>query len=317
MKQRFFLPVISVITACMILLCQGSTVSAETRSQINVLPNTNTNIFDEEMLALLSEITEAAAQSQNVSIYYHDTETGYYFYYNPDSVYNSASTIKAIYCQYIVQSGADLSRKVEFTYAEKESYSGKLTANAVGQYFTVDELIQYSLIYSDNMAYRLLFRTFGNEGFNTYIKSLGLSRPQLSSYSEYTTVTAKDMDKCMLEIYRYSEAENAPYIIELLKNTTYNVQLSKGTKYETAHKYGYQGGSNGFHDTAIIYADEPYILSVYTNVNGNDKDCYKIFVQLSELTEKLHDKLHPTKKKSSELLRIFFPFLDKYAELFS
>lgn len=269
------------------------------------------------MLALLSEITEAAAQSQNVSIYYRDTETGFYFYYNPDSVYNSASTIKAIYCQYILQSGADLSRKVKFTYAEKESYSGKLTANAVGQYFTVDELIRYSIIYSDNMAYRLLFRTFGHEDFNAYIRSLGLSRPQLSSYSEYTKVNAKDMGRCMLEIYRYSEAENDPYIIDLLKNTTYSVQLAKGTKYEIAHKYGYQGGRDGFHDTAIIYADEPYILSVYTNVNGNDRDCCKIFVRLSELTEKLHDGLHPTKKEHSSLLRVFFPFIDEYLELFS
>lgn len=304
MKKRSFLTIISIITACILLMCPCVTVSAAS----SVPSGMETNITDEEMLGLLAEIADTAAGNDNVSIYYCDTKTGYYFYYSPDKVYKSASTIKAIYCQYILQSGADLSRKVKFTRAEKESYSGKLTSAAVGQYFTVDELIRCAIIYSDNMAYRLLYYTFGSEGFNSYIRSLGLKSPQLYG-SEYTTVTAEDMGRCMLEIYRYSEAENEHYLTELLKNTTYNCQLAKGTKYETAHKYGYQGGKNGFHDVALIYADEPYILSVYTNVDGNNRDCCSIFVSLSELTEKLHEGLHPKEKTTSLLIKLFFPYL--------
>lgn len=104
-----------------LFLCQSIDVAADTRSQVNVLPDTNTNIFDESMLAELSEITEMAeSYGGNISVYYNDTETGYYFYYNPDETYKSASTIKAIYCQYIIQSGADLDEKIKFTSAVKK-----------------------------------------------------------------------------------------------------------------------------------------------------------------------------------------------------
>ncbi|MGN0642264.1 MAG: serine hydrolase [Huintestinicola sp.] len=297
MKKHIILSAASILIAFIMIINTGSAVYAKERSQINVLPDTNTNIFDENMLELLSKITETAAESDNVSIYYCDTETGYYFSYKPDNVYRSASTIKAIYCQYILQSGADLDRKVRFYYPKKTSSSGKLTRKAVGKCFTVDELITYAIVNSDNMAYRLLYETFGYKDFNAYIKSLGLQSPLLGSSSEYSKVTARSMGKCMLEIYRYSKATGNTYLTDLMKNTAFDEQISKGVKAETAHKYGQQGGKNGYHDIAVIYAKEPYILSIFTNVDVNDPDCNSIFVKLSELTAKLHNELHSEKKK--------------------
>lgn len=57
-----------------LFLCQSIDVAADTRSQVNVLPDTNTNIFDESMLAELSEITKIAeGYNRNISVYYNDS----------------------------------------------------------------------------------------------------------------------------------------------------------------------------------------------------------------------------------------------------
>lgn len=211
-----------------LLLYQSIGVSADTRSQVNVLPNTNTNIFDKSMLAELSEITETADRyGGNISVYYNDTETGYYFYYNPDETYKSASTVKASYCQYIIQSGADLDEKIKFTSAVKKSCSGLLSADKVGEFFTVRELIRITIIYSDNMSYRLLFNRFGYKGYNEYIKSLGLNAPQLTATYEYSKVTARDIAKSIKEaliiFFTLTLLYNSKWIIRIFTVLSYLV----------------------------------------------------------------------------------------------
>ncbi|MCM1060854.1 MAG: class A beta-lactamase-related serine hydrolase [Eubacterium sp.] len=287
-----------------LLLCQSTDVSADKRSQVNVLPDTNTNIFDESMLAELSKITETAeSYGGNISVYYNDTETGYYFYYKPNETYKSACTVKASYCQYIIQSGADLDEKIKFTSAVKKSCSGLLSADKVGKYFTVRELIQISIIYSDNMSYRLLFNRFGYKGYNEYIKSLGLNAPQLTATYEFARVTAKDIAKCLKEVYRYSEETGDTFLVDLMKNTDYEYQITSGTKAETAHKFGNQGGTGGYHDSAIVYTEEPYILAIFTNIDPTSKKANEPFQKIAGMVEDFHIKLHKPKqseKKSAE-----------------
>ncbi len=279
------------------LLCQSIDVSADTRSQVNVLPNTNTNIFDKSMLAELSEITETADRyGGNISVYYNDTETGYYFYYNPDETYKSASTVKASYCQYIIQSGADLDEKIKFTSAVKKSCSGLLSADKAGECFTVRELIRISIVYSDNMSYRLLFNRFGYKGYNEYIKSLGLNAPQLTALYEYAKVTARDIAKCLKEVYRYSEEMGDTFLVDLMKNTDYECQITSGTKSEVAHKFGEQGGTGGYHDSAIVYTEEPYVLSIFTNIDSASQRANEPFQKIAGMVEDFHIKLHKPKQ---------------------
>lgn len=260
--------------------------------EITIANNIHTNMNAEAAKEFLEKIEKAAADGKSVSIYYRDTETGYYFYRNIDKRYPSASVIKAFYCQYLVATGVDLQQKIQLTEASKISSSKKLRKEHIGSWYTVEELIQYSIRNSDNMAYYLLFLTFGRSGFNDYIRSLGLEEPLLYSI-EYTTIGAEPAAKCMMEIYRYAQETGNTFLIDHLKNTTHRRQIDAGTDAEIAHKYGFQDGKNlGYHDAAIVYAEEPYILTICSRENGYESGCNDVFIEVARLVEEMHGLMH-------------------------
>lgn len=181
--------------------------------------------------------------------------------------------------------------EVTLQQVSRTSSTGKLSWESIGTTFTVDELIGYSIRSSDNQAYRLLYETFGIEGYNKYVDNLGSGGLSMDEKLEWSSVTPKKLSRVMLEIYRYSE-ENS-ILIDHLKNTTFNRQITAGTKYETAHKYGSNGGSDGYHDTAIVYADErAYVLTIMTHIDiAQTEDENAVFRRTAELCDELHAAL--------------------------
>ncbi len=270
------------------------TSSEESRpdEEILIADHIVTNLPADKAQSLLEKIEYVASEGKDVSIYYLDTETGYYFYRNIEEKYPSASVIKAFYCQYLLVTGVDLKQKIQLTETPKTSSSKKLTKDAIGTWFTVEELIKYSIRNSDNMAYYLLFTTFGRSGFNDYIRSLGLDEPYLYSI-EYTTLGAESAALCMKEIYRYAKKTGNTFLVDHLRNTTHKKQIDAGTETSIAHKYGLQDGKNlGYHDVAIVFTEEPYILAIFTRENGYESEANKVFREVASLVEELHISLH-------------------------
>jgi hypothetical protein len=98
----------------------------------------------------------------------------------------------------------------------------------------------------------------------------------------------------MLEIYRYSFTDSI--LLDHMKNTTYLYQIPSGTSYETAHKYGTNGGADGYHDTAIVFAPgRPYVLTIMTHiVTEASEDENEVFRKITELCDSLHRILFET-----------------------
>ncbi len=202
-------------------------------------------------------------------MYFTVPETGAYLSIDGDRKYHAASTVKAIYCQYLLERGVDLSEALTLTEVNRLSTSGKLTSSAVGQAFTVAELMEYAICQSDNQAYYLLYETYGWEGFNRYTAAIGIPEVTLGDESEWAIASARELSLAMAEIDRASSEDDT--LLRHLKNTDYNSQISAGTAYEVAHKYGYNGDGRGYHDTAIVYAPGgTYILTVMSNASFAD-----------------------------------------------
>jgi len=251
----------------------------------------HTNIDIPDAKSILYEIYCTASAKENVSVYYADVNREFYFGINEDQKYHSASTIKAVYAQYIISSGIDLSNEIVFTEQNRTSSSGKLNYSAIGKSFTVEELLRYTIRDSDNQAYRLLYDTFGTSEYNNYVASIGVRKLTLGNEYEWRTCSPKDLSYAMIEIY-FTGEENS-ILIDHLKNTTYNQQIAAGTPNETAHKYGYNGKDTGYHDTAIVYAqNRPYVLTVMTLLDPADPETDLIFQKLTELCDKLNELLY-------------------------
>ncbi|MBO5273749.1 MAG: serine hydrolase [Clostridia bacterium] len=255
---------------------------------VDLLPlpdSVSTNITNNDVRKLLARMAEIADE-YGVSVSYISGDGSYFCSIDGDKLYRSASTVKAIYCQYLVSTGIDLSAELLFDAQEaRTSVSGMLASDARGERFSVGELIEYTLVYSDNMAYRMLFEEFGVEGFNRWVKDLGLEELAFPSAEyEFFDVSAGALSGGMMVILQDGR------LIETMKRAGFKL-LALGTDHETANKYGYEGGTKGYHDTGIILAPNPYVLTVMSIIDANRADAAVPFYEVTRLCDKLNEML--------------------------
>ena len=272
---------------------ESGTSAIHTETEPLIIPDgVESDITDPACAELISELKAFADGFRDISIYYTDIDRTHYLAINADYEHEGASVLKALYCHFLLKHNVDRERLINFDEATRTSTSGELSEDAVGKDFSVDELIKLSIVYSDNMAYRLLFKTYGRYGFNDYIKSLGAETPRLPPGYEFSTVTARDLSTGMLDIYSYSLETDYQFYTDLLTESAPGGLIDSGSKYVVAHKYGYHGGYDGYHDTAIVYAEKPYILTIMTRVFPYAKDSDEVFRRTTELVEAIHEKLN-------------------------
>ncbi len=225
----------------------------------------------------------------HIALYYEDLETGRRIEYDSDRVFHPASVIKVPYMMYIYelaeQGKANLNRT--FTYTEKNfrDGAGKIAGMPYGSTFTTEELIEYSIRFSDNIAFYMLRDVYSPSKFQSYAKELGVS----VGSNPMNRITAKD---CAIYYHRvYDKAlagdENANKLLGFMKRTKYNQQIQKGVPKTTiAHKYGWWNGN--FHDAAIVYDTHPYMLIIFTNCDPESEPSFQIFKSVTETVQKLH-----------------------------
>ena len=250
--------------------------------------NLHTNITDPAAAYILLEIYETVSSAMDAGIYFTDVQEEYWFGIGEEKWYHTASTVKPVYCQYLLDAGVDPDTEITLRHVSRTSTTGKLTWESIGTVFTVGELMEYSIRDSDNQAHRLLYETFGIKDYNRYVAKFGSGGLPMDEIYEWANVTPKKLSRVMVEIHRYGEQNSI--LIDHMKNTTHNSQIPAGTKYETAHKYGTNGGTDGYHDTAIVYAPErAYVLTIMTKIDPErTKDPDAVFRNAAELCDELH-----------------------------
>ncbi|HAN21715.1 MAG: hypothetical protein A2Y15_02175 [Clostridiales bacterium GWF2_36_10] len=202
------------------------------------------------------------SKKNNISIFYTNIDTGITITYRPDADYFSASVIKAPYVKYILSLNPDLSEKI--------TISKSVHGIATGSELTVEELINYTIIYSDNNAYSELVKKFKAEGFNKMSADIGVDC-YISNQHNYCIMSAEEAGLYFRDIYNYAlTSENGNYLITLLSSCEHNKQIGKalGDKYPVAQKYGLYSYDprKAYHNAAIVYSPMPYVLSIYTNL---------------------------------------------------
>lgn len=247
-----------------------------------------TNCNDEKVLNIMEEIADTASKYNKTTVYYTDVEQKYFFAYNVNLTHNTASTIKAPYAAYILQSGADLSEVLVMEKRHIFTGSGVLKNKEVGSKFTVSELIRYMITRSDNTAYAMLLERFGTQGFREYAKKLDVDFKLPSG--GYTTCKIREMAAFLLDIYNYQETERGKTLIKHMKNCSYSLQIPKAVSHDVAHKFGFIYEGKAFHDMGIVYAPSPYLELIFTRIDGTVYDT-KAFIQIGKLVEKLNMEL--------------------------
>ncbi len=157
----------------------------------------------------------------------------------------------------------------------------------LGHSYTIRELLNYMIQYSDNNATALLNSEMDLKIFNALFTDLGLVKPDWKK-SNYP-ITAKEFSLFMRTLYNasYLNIENSEFATELLSKCNYKAgilnSLPSGVK--VAHKFGEDGNQEEqqLSESAIIYLDNnPYLITIMTK--GRDyKKLPEVIQQISSI----------------------------------
>lgn len=169
----------------------------------------------------------------------------------------------------------DISEEIVYDKATMyKSGSGKIQSMDDGTTFTIKDFFEYTLLYSDNIAYQQLRKRYGYSTMTSLASKLGTRTLLLGGNS----MSARDAGTLFKEIYRFvqndEEFDNASYGT-LMKNAmlqgNHTVIIPSGVSPTRAmHKYGWDTGS--YHDAAVVLDEDPYVLAVFSELDvGGDE----------------------------------------------
>ncbi|MCL2377948.1 MAG: class A beta-lactamase-related serine hydrolase [Defluviitaleaceae bacterium] len=232
-----------------------------------------------------------------IGIYYKNLETGFVYTFNPDTVFFGASLNKAQYALYIhiaAERGyIDMYALHTFAAADWWGGTGIIRFMPAGARLTTRELLRHSVVYSDNVAHRMLARYMANISFSyrDFVKEIG-ANPDLirNTYAHYTT--AADTAIWFYALHTYLESDNryGHYLMYDLLNTALyshpyftrgrifggdskvNVRLMH-FDYPAAQKYGWAVES--FNVAGIVYAPSPFMLAIISDMDYGAHDLFK------------------------------------------
>ena len=187
----------------------------------------------------------------------------------------------------------DLSRVWTF---DKETMdvegSGIITKEESGLQLTYLQLIEYTLRYSDNVAFAELRKVYGNTPYYTMARSLGVRG---SSYG-FMQLSADDCAKFLSELYVFMESNTryGPVVKEALLNANYPYLIPQNVSpTPAAHKYGWDHDS--YHDMAIVYNEHPYILIILTDLEDGGSAANTYIASVVRAINTIHKNFYASK----------------------
>jgi beta-lactamase class A len=213
-----------------------------------------------------------------VGLVVKDLKTGWTFLHNDEALFPAASLIKIpimVACFKAFQEGLlDLNEKYVLKRKDRVSGSGILRRMRNGGAFTYEELINYMVTHSDNIATNVLIEKLGFDYINGVFRELGLKETVLNrkmidftarenGLENYTS--ASEMAELLEDIYsgRALTPEISERCLKILKEQKINDRLPRYLPREAvvAHKTGLE--REVCHDAGIVFSPHgDYVIAI-------------------------------------------------------
>ena len=241
---------------------------------------------DDNRIQKVQELLSANYQNEQFSIYVKQLSTGKEAGINEDQKMYAASVMKLPYLYYVQekinQGDYQLDKKLkyvsevnDFPGSYKPEGSGSLPKTADNKEYTIKELISKTAKESDNVAHNILGYYVTNKSDETFKKETARISGEEWDVTD-KLASAKMSGQVMEAIYN----QNA-FVLESLSQTSFdNQRIAKDISAKVAHKIG--DADEYKHDTALVYTDSPFILSIFTKNSDYDtiskiaKDVYEV-----------------------------------------
>mgnify|MGYP000906424614 FL=1 len=248
--------------------------------------STNYISDDDNRIQKVQELLSANYQNEQFSIYIKQLSTGKEAGINENQKMYAASIMKLLYLYYaqekINQGDVQLDTALkyvpevnEFPGSYKPEGSGSLPKTADNKEYTIKDLITKTAKESDNVAHNILGYYVANKSDEAFKKEI------VTIAGEEWDVTNKMASAKMAGQVMESIYNQNGFVLESLSQTSFdNQRIAKNISAKVAHKIG--DADEYKHDTAVVYTDSPFIISIFTKNSDYDtiskiaKDVYEV-----------------------------------------
>jgi len=245
---------------------------------------------------------------EDIGVYFKNIESGFTYSWGADTVFFAASLNKATHAlyTYIAAERGYISMDTVHTFRAEDFWGGTgiIRFMPAGTRFTTRELLRHAIVYSDNVAFRMLTRYMNRISFSyrDFVAEIGANSDFIiSTYSHNTNAADTALWFYALHTYLESGSYYSYYLRDDLLNTALyshpyftrggrfggdsdvNVQFLH-SDYPIAQKYGWFNGA--FNTAGIVYAPSPFMLVIISNMDGG---AHELFEEISWLMQEFNN----------------------------
>lgn len=263
-----------------------------TKDLINPLLRVETPPSEDTELEAIKQSVQAyvddsikSGKALKISVYLRSLDQGHWIGINENEEFTAASLLKVplmiIYYKQSQRDPATLKKEIKYEKMIEDMPQNIAPHRTVqlGGTYTVDQLLRYMIVYSDNIAYRLLLENIDPQLL--YHLGLDLQIPIPAPGEREYKISPKDYATFFRILYSASYLEDDPSrrALRLLAETEFDegIAASVPTNITVAHKFAeriYLQGNQQLHDCGIVYApNNPYLICIMTE--GSDLNTLK------------------------------------------
>lgn len=238
-------------------------------SPLRVLQSQDDFIVSLRPLRLMIEdlVNKWAEKGVVVAVQMEYLNTGSYLSVNQNYRMLPASLTKVPVAMMIIrrieQGSLSFDQILEITEEDRDSKWGEMYKLPVGTKMSLRQVIEKSLIESDNTAHKMLYRLVGVEEAQEMSVELNLE----DLFDKEGKISAREYAKLLRSLYTssYLTAEHSQMMLELMSQdqvVKFLIRgLGDGVKY--AHKFGESAAIYSYLDAGVVYVpNRPYVLVV-------------------------------------------------------
>lgn len=247
---------------------------------------------DDSLRELKVEVAEYIKPWQGkITVHYQNLMNDVSYTLHSKKKVPAASTIKlplALYVMKLAEQG-EIDIKEKLTYKSHHYYegSGIIQNDQIGTSYSIEDLVEKAMIYSDNIAFIMLKERVGQNHFIHFMKGLGA---QYTYPGGQNVTSAGDLILYAKEAYRFArESGYGAKLVKYLEHTIYNTTIPQGIPEKNiAHKVGMIPKDLIYNDVAIVFDTEPFALAVTTMDIGYEKS-QEVIAGIAAIVDRHHE----------------------------
>lgn len=255
--------------------------------------------FEDKVKSEIKSDVIAKNKKVFVSVYFRNLNNGPWFGINEKENFTPASLMKVplmmAYFKLAEDDNQLLAQEIEYRSngeVKLEQAFSPQEKLVTGKKYSIMELIERMMTFSDNAAMELLLKNINQNKLDSIYTDLGINIPDVRKADDFMTVKEYASFFRILYNSSYLKNEKSEKALEILTNTYFKEGLVEGVPEDilVAHKFGERrnndipGGYNvQLHDCGIIYNPKyPYLLCVMTR-GENFEELTKIVKNISTI----------------------------------